>query len=652
MAILSHVPVGALNLETFGSVLAPEDYERLVHTVQRGREAFDGRVVWNVNSTAQGGGVAEMLVSLLAYARGAGIDARWVVIGGNEDFFVLTKRIHNFLHGSAGDGGGLDEDARRVFDEVTERNAAEFRELVKPEDVVIIHDPQPAGLIPAIRDIGCPTVWRCHVGLDQPHPLARRAWQFLIPYVRDADAYVFSRAAFAWEGLEKEVTIIPPSIDAFSPKNQELDRERVLSILTVAGLNEANGDSAAAAPTFTNLDGSPGRVDRPAQRWERRPLRSSDRVVVQISRWDALKDPIGVIRGFAKHIAPEVPDAHLVYAGPAVESVTDDPEGGQVLAQAIAEYEAMPEEIAERVHLVALPMDDVQENAAIVNALQRRADVVVQKSLAEGFELTVAEAMWKARPVVASRIGGIQDQIVHNETGILLDDPLDLAAYGAAVRSLLDNPVRAEAMGREAKESVRHRFLGTRTLIQAIELYDRHPFADAAIKVLEAAGALNVVPPGQNRTSRRQPAQPIRRNPHPLQLQDRRADVVATDEDRRQVPRTVSRDPWFGRAARLRTRAPMVAAGAVDRVCSDSLRACPDVPTGSRGAGGSRGPSSVALTDRIPFRMFSTPSVRLAGGMGAKALIHRQDRNIRKGSSSTVSNGVRIAGTATEGMPS
>src|SRR5450755_2249590 len=246
MAILSHVPVGALNLETFGSVLAPEDYERFLGAVQRGRELFDGRVVWNVNSTAQGGGVAEMLVSLLAYARVAGIDTRWVVIAGNEDFFVLTKRIHNFLHGSSGDGGDLDGDARRVFDEVTERNVTEFRKLVKPEDVVIVHDPQPAGLIPAIRDIGCQTVWRCHVGLDRPDPLTRRAWEFLIPYVRDADAYVFSRAAFAWEGLNKDVTIIPPSIDAFSPKNQELDREQVLSILTVAGLNEDNDDSAGA----------------------------------------------------------------------------------------------------------------------------------------------------------------------------------------------------------------------------------------------------------------------------------------------------------------------------------------------------------------------------------------------------------------------
>jgi trehalose synthase len=217
-----------------------------------------------------------------------------------------------------------------------------------------------------------------------------------------------------------------------------------------------------------------------------------DHIAVRV---DVDREPIGVIRGFATHIAPVVPDVHLVCAGPAVESVSDDPEGGEVLSQAIAEYQAMPDEVAERVHLVALPMDDVQENAAIVNALQRRADVVVQKSLAEGFGLTVAEAMWKARPVVASRIGGIQDQIVHDETGILLDDPLDLAAYGTAVRSLLENPARAQAIGLEAKESVRQQFLGTRTLIQAIELYERHPHAGAAMKVLEAAAALHAARP-------------------------------------------------------------------------------------------------------------------------------------------------------------
>jgi trehalose synthase len=161
-------------------------------------------------------------------------------------------------------------------------------------------------------------------------------------------------------------------------------------------------------------------------------------------------------------------------AGPGTRAVTDDPEGAHVFGELQQAYLALPEAQRRRVHLALLPMEDIEENAAIVNALQRRADVVVQKSLAEGFGLTVAEAMWKARPVVASRIGGIQDQIVDGETGTLLDDPLDLAAYGAAVRSLLDDPARAEAMGREAKARVRRRFLGTRTLIQSIELYERH----------------------------------------------------------------------------------------------------------------------------------------------------------------------------------
>jgi trehalose synthase len=413
-----------------------------------------------------------MLISLLAYARGVGVDARWVVIDADDPFFALTKRIHNNLHGSAGDGGDLGDTEREIYERVTERNAAEFRELVQPDDVVIIHDPQPAGLIPAIRDVGCPIIWRCHIGLDDPHDLARKAWRFLLPYVSEADTYVFSREAFTWEGLDRErVVLVAPSIDAFSPKNQELNAGAVAAILAVAGLND--GWQGEDAPTFTREDGSPGRVERHAQLWEGRPLTPADRVVLQVSRWDALKDPLGVIGGFAEHVAPHVPDAHLVYAGPAVEAVADDPEGGKVLSDAQDAFKNMPAEVAERVHLAALPMDDPQENAAIVNALQRRADVVVQKSIAEGFGLTVAEGMWKARPLVASRIGGIQDQIVDGQSGVLLEDPLDYEAYGAAVRGLLDDPQRAEAMGRAAQERVRGQYLGTRSLLQYLELCER-----------------------------------------------------------------------------------------------------------------------------------------------------------------------------------
>jgi trehalose synthase len=210
-------------------------------------------------------------------------------------------------------------------------------------------------------------------------------------------------------------------------------------------------------------------VERSAEVFEERPLRPEDPMVLQVSRWDRLKDPLGVIKGFVEHVAPAT-DAHLVYAGPAVEAVADDPEGIEVLQEARDYYEGLSPDARERVHLAALPMDDLQENAAIVNALQRRANVVVQKSIAEGFGLTVAEAMWKARPVVATRVGGIQDQIVDGVSGILLDDPTDLAAYGAAVRELLEDPQRAERIGREAMERVRDDFLAMRSLLQYFAL--------------------------------------------------------------------------------------------------------------------------------------------------------------------------------------
>lgn len=471
MSLLEQVPIGSLSLERFQSLLAPERYAQLGQAVQRSQAVLDGRVVWNVNSTSRGGGVAEMLVSLLAYAHGARVDARWTVIAGNDPFFALTKRIHNNLHSAPGDGGDLGDAEHEVYEDALEGNVSEFGELVSPDDVVIVHDPQPAGLIPMLKQrLGVPVIWRCHVGIDAPSELSRRAWRLLTPYIQQADAYVFSRRAFVWEGLDEAKTeLIAPVIDAFSPKNQELEPAAVAAILAVAGLNQ---DESEGTPTFIHEDGVPTQVRRSAQVFEGRPLRASDPVVLQVSRWDALKDPLGVIRGFVEHVAPHT-DAQLVYAGPAVEAVADDPEGVQVLQDARTCFESLAPEQRERVHLAALPMDDLAENAAIVNALQRRAAVVVQKSLAEGFGLTVAEGMWKGRPLVASRIGGIQDQIVDGVSGVLLDDPSDLAAYGAAVLGLLDDPQRASEMGREAQERVRNEFLPLRSLMQYLDLIAR-----------------------------------------------------------------------------------------------------------------------------------------------------------------------------------
>jgi len=202
------------------------------------------------------------------------------------------------------------------------------------------------------------------------------------------------------------------------------------------------------------------------------PLPSSTPIVLQVSRWDPLKDPLGVLQGFTRHV-PDGLGAHLVLAGPAAESVSDDPESEQVLQQVRRAWAALPRAARDRVHLACLPMDDLEENGAVVNALQRRADVIVQKSLAEGFGLTVAEAMWKARPVVASRVGGIQDQIAHGKSGLLLDDPSDLVSFGKAIETLLEDREGARQLGEEAHRRVGEDYLAPHRLTQELDLIER-----------------------------------------------------------------------------------------------------------------------------------------------------------------------------------
>ncbi len=457
-----------MSLERFASVMAPERFQEVQAGIDAAKGLLAGRRVWNVSSTAHGGGVAEMLTTLLAYARGAGVDARWEVIGGDGEFFTLTKRIHNHLHGFPGDGGPLGPSERAHYEATLQPSGDALAAKLTPEDVVILHDPQTAGLIPRLRALGVPVVWRCHVGVDRPNEIVRAAWSFLERYVSGANAVVFSRAAFAWEGLEAErVAIICPSLDAFAPKNQVLDADTVDAILAVAGLREGSGVDGPAA--FTRMDGTSALVSHRARLTEERPLRSGERFVVQVSRWDALKDPRGVVAGFAQFVAPHS-DAHLIYAGPDVTGVSDDPEGARVLREAREQWASLPGELRERIHLAELPMVDSEENAAMVNSLQQASAAVVQKSLAEGFGLTVAEAMWKGRAVAASRIGGIQDQIEHGRSGLLLDEPSVLEEFGGAVRQLLEDAQGAEAMGVAARERVREHFLGPRSLLDYLRL--------------------------------------------------------------------------------------------------------------------------------------------------------------------------------------
>lgn len=431
-------------------------YAELLEQAGRTRSAMHGGTVWNVNSTAVGGGVAEMLQELVGYGLGLGLAVRWLVAGGEPAFFTVTKRLHNNLHGAAGDGGGFGAAEARAYEATSAASAAGLGKWVRPGDVVILHDPQTAALAEACKAAGAVVIWRCHIGTDTPNRLSEQAWTFLQPYLAPCDAYVFTRRQYApsWVPPERMV-MITPSIDPFSPKNYDLTEPTCRDVLGAVGL----WNRGAPEPvSFTRRDGSTGQVLHTGTVVGDGSLDPAKPLVVQVSRWDRLKDMQGVLSGFAEYVPASV-DAQLALVGPDVSQVGDDPEGCAVLEQCTDAWSALPSDRRRRIRLVTLPEVDVDENAVMVNAIQRQASVVVQKSLAEGFGLTVTEAMWKARPVVASAVGGITDQMPPG-TGELLHDPTDLQTFGAVLGGLLARPDEQARLGQNAHRHVTQRFLG------------------------------------------------------------------------------------------------------------------------------------------------------------------------------------------------
>ena len=338
--------------------------------------------------------------------------------------------------------------------------------------MVLIHDPQPAALVAAAKSAGAKVVWRCHVGLDRPNEWSGRSWEFLRPYLADADAVVVSRAAFAppWADPAR-VHVIPPSIDPFSAKNEPMSLRNARLTLSYVGLLEGSIETPPSV-RFARRDGSPGRIERRVDVVGTGPPAPADvPLVVQVSRWDRTKDMAGVMSGFVQHVDPAL-GAHLLLCGPAVTGVADDPEAAEVLDECTALWRELPQAVRSRVHLACIPMADPDENAAIVNATQRHAAVVVQKSLAEGFGLTVAEAMYKRKPVVGGAVGGIVDQIEDGTHGLLVD-PADLPAFGAAVESLLRDREEAARLAENAHDRVIDEFLGDRHLEQYARLFEQ-----------------------------------------------------------------------------------------------------------------------------------------------------------------------------------
>ena len=467
--VITEVQVTERSLDLLAPYLSAERRNAMTIAAQTVRERLQNRTIFNINSTAQGGGVAELVQALCGYARGAGTDSRWLVIEGDPRFFQITKRIHNNLHNQAGDSQPLTRDDQAHYEQTLLENAEALTAHIRPGDIVILHDPQTAGLTPHMLEMGARVIWRSHIGHELRTPIVSSAWDFLRPYVEQTDLVVLTLPEYAPEWLDKSAfRVIYPSIDPASPKNDEITPETTRSILKAVGL--LSGPAPDALPLFRREDGSLTPVRRPLDMITDGELPApDDPLVVQVARWDSLKGMAGVMRGFAGlNHRPE--NAHLLLIGPAVSGVADDPEAAHVLVERVEQWRALPDDARKRIHLATVPMDDREENAAVINAVQRHATIIVQKSLAEGFGLTVTEAMWKGKPLVASAVGGIRQQIIDGESGILLPDASDVEACARAIRELLMDPERAAKMGAAARERARELFLPDRHLLQYAEL--------------------------------------------------------------------------------------------------------------------------------------------------------------------------------------
>ncbi|MBI3657692.1 MAG: glycosyltransferase [Acidobacteria bacterium] len=386
-----------LILEKYRDLVPPNSLDEIYLLGKR----LEGKSILHVNATAVGGGVAEILSRLVPLLVELGMTARWDVIKGGEDFYSVTKKFHNALH------GGAEEVTPKDFAVYTDTLDMNLTQMTLDQDIIFIHDPQPVALVKKRRQTKNTWIWRCHIDLSHPN---LNVWDFLKPYVEQYDASVASAPSFA-QKLSIPQVLIAPSIDPLSEKNRDMTAAEINSVLEKLNI-----------PT-----------DKP--------------LVTQVSRFDRLKDPLGVIEAFEK-IKPYV-DARLLLAGGTAD---DDPEGAQVLSE-VRERAGHDSDIL----VMCLPPTSHLE----INAIQRVSTVVIQKSLREGFGLTVTEALWKGKPVIAGAAGGIQLQITHKYSGILTHS-VEGTAYW--LKQLLSEPAYAKKMGENGREHVRHNFLITRQL--------------------------------------------------------------------------------------------------------------------------------------------------------------------------------------------
>jgi trehalose synthase len=408
--LLQEVALGHKTLADYTHIVGKDLTERIREIA----EPLKGKRVLHVSATAFGGGVSEILYTLVPLMRDVGIDAHWHVIFGKEEFYNATKLLHNSLQGAE---ETLSDEQWEIFDEINQINA---EGLQGEWDVVIVHDPQPIGLLRGAKEKGDKWIWRCHIDLSTPNPapIAR-----LLPMIEEYDASVWHMGKYVPDGMgahREDVRLIPPAIDPLSPKNMAFSPEDAAFVCRQFGID----------------------VDRP--------------LITQVSRFDPWKDPIGVIDAY-RQVTEKVPEAQLAMVG---SMATDDPEGMEYF-QKTFEYADGDEDIK-----ILSNLNNV--GAIEVNAFQSQSDVCLQKSIREGFGLTVTEALWKGRPTVAGNVGGIPLQIEDGVSGFLVNSPSECAER---CLEILRDPGLGKQLGREGKEHARREFLTPRLLRDWLGLF-------------------------------------------------------------------------------------------------------------------------------------------------------------------------------------
>jgi trehalose synthase len=408
--LLQEVALGHKTLADYTHIVGKD----LTEQIRQLAEPLKGKRVLHVSATAFGGGVSEILYTLVPLMRDVGVDAHWHVIFGKEEFYNATKLLHNSLQGAE---ETLSDEQWEVFDEINQINA---EGLQGEWDVVIVHDPQPIGLLRGAKEKGENWVWRCHIDLSTPNPAPIER---LLPMIEEYDASVWHMEKYVPDGMGKHreaVRIVPPAIDPLSPKNMAFSPEDAAFVCRQFGID----------------------VDRP--------------LITQVSRFDPWKDPIGVIDAY-REVTEQVPEAQLAMVG---SMATDDPEGMEYF-QKTFEYADGDEDIK-----ILSNLNNV--GAIEVNAFQSQSDICLQKSIREGFGLTVTEALWKGRPTVAGNVGGIPLQIEDGVSGYLVDSPSECATR---CLEILRDPGLGKQLGREGKEHARRMFLTPRLLRDWLQLF-------------------------------------------------------------------------------------------------------------------------------------------------------------------------------------